>query len=55
MSAKETIPELLVAAADRDPEGTWLRTDEGTLTFAAAVGQVAQLAERLSDAGDRGR
>ena len=51
MSAKETIPELLTAAADRDPEGTWLRTDEGTLTFAAAVGQVAQLAERLSQQG----
>ncbi len=51
MSARETIPELLAAAADRDPAGTWLRTDEGTLTFAAAVDQVAQLAERLSQEG----
>lgn len=51
MSASETIPELLAAAADRDPDGTWLRTDDGTLTFAAAASQVAQLAERLSDEG----
>ena len=51
MSARETIPELLVAAADRDPEGAWLRTDEGMLTFANALGQVAQLAERLSREG----
>ncbi len=51
MSARETIPELLLAAADRDPEGTWLRVDEGTLTFAAAVGQVAELAARLGQEG----
>lgn len=51
MSARETIPELLVAAADRDPNGTWLRTDEGALTFADALGQVAQLAERLGHEG----
>jgi len=30
----ETIPGLLAAAADRDAGGTWLRTDDGTLTFA---------------------
>ena len=29
----------------------WLRTDEGTLTFGGAAGQVARLAERLRDAG----
>lgn len=57
MPAHETIPALLIAAADRDPDGTWLRTDEGTLTFAGAAAQVAQLAERLRlegiEAGDR--
>jgi crotonobetaine/carnitine-CoA ligase len=43
----ETIPDLLLAAADRDPDGVWLRTDEGSLTFAGAAAQVAALAERL--------
>ena len=51
MSARETIPEILAFAAERDPEGTWLRTDEATLTFAAAVGQVARVAERLHSEG----
>ncbi len=36
-----TVPALLLAAADRDPDGTWLRTDDGTATFAVAAGQVA--------------
>ncbi|MBA2553223.1 MAG: 5-methyltetrahydropteroyltriglutamate--homocysteine methyltransferase, partial [Geodermatophilaceae bacterium] len=39
-SVPDTIPGLLTAAADRDPDGIWLRTDEGTLSFAAAAGQV---------------
>jgi crotonobetaine/carnitine-CoA ligase len=52
-SATETIPALLVAAAERDPEGTWLRTDEGTLTFVAATGHVARLADRLRASGVR--
>ena len=47
----ETIPGLLAAAVDRDAGATWLRTDEGTLTFGGASGQVARLAERLRDAG----
>jgi crotonobetaine/carnitine-CoA ligase len=48
-----TIPELLVAAAERDAGGEWLRTDDGTLTFGAAAGQVARLAARLGAAGVR--
>ena len=46
-----TIPQLLRAAAERDPSGTWLRTDEGQLTFAEAVTQVARTAQRLAGAG----
>jgi crotonobetaine/carnitine-CoA ligase len=49
----DTIPGLLDAAADRDPDGVWLRTDEGTLTFAGAAGKVAGLAQRLRDNGVR--
>ena len=52
-TAAESIPVLLSAAADRDPGGVWLRTDDGTATFATAAGQVAQLAERLHDKGVR--
>jgi len=48
-----TIPRLLAAAADRDPGGTWLRTDGTTLTFAAAVASVAGLAGALRSAGIR--
>ena len=51
MSACETIPELLVRAADRNPHGVWLRTDDGSLRAADAVGHVAHLAERLREAG----
>jgi carnitine-CoA ligase len=50
-SATETIPGLLDAAVERDSSATWLRTDEGTLTFGSAADQVARLAERLRDAG----
>src|SRR5207342_2840272 len=52
LSATDTIPALLAAAVDRDAGATWLRTDEGTLTFGGAADQVARLAERLRDAGD---
>jgi carnitine-CoA ligase len=48
-----TIPQLLSRAAERDPTGTWLRTDESELTFAGAVTQVARTARRLADAGVR--
>src|SRR5215475_14018676 len=47
----DTIPELLIAAAERDPEGTWLRTDDGTLSFSGTARQVARLAARLRGAG----
>jgi crotonobetaine/carnitine-CoA ligase len=49
--ATETIPALLAAAVDRDAGATWLRTDDGTLTFGGAAHQVARLAERLQNAG----
>ena len=47
----ETIPGLLAAAADRDPDGVWLRTDEEQLTFAGAAARVAAAADRLRAAG----
>jgi carnitine-CoA ligase len=49
----DTIPGLVVAAAKRWPDTVWLRTDEGTLTFAGAAGHVAAIAERLREAGVR--
>ena len=48
-----TIPRLLAAAADRDPDGTWLRTDDATMSFAEAVQRVGGLAEALRSAGIR--
>ncbi len=48
-----TITGLLSAAADRDPEGIWLRTDDGHLTFGAAAARVAAVAQRLQAAGVR--
>ena len=49
----DTIPGLLAAAVERDPGGGWLRTDEGTLTFAGAATRVASIGERLREAGVR--
>jgi len=46
-----TIPGLLQHAADRDPGGIWLRTDDLTLTFAEAAGSVAAVAAELGDCG----
>ena len=46
-----TIPRLLSAAAERDGDGTWLRSDAGTLTFGAAVAAVSQTAAALRAAG----
>ena len=46
-----TIPRLLEHAADRDPGGIWLRTDDLTLTFAEAAGRVAGVADELDDSG----
>ena len=49
----ETIPALLASAVDRDAGATWIRTDDGTLTFGGAAAQVARLADRLREAGVR--
>ena len=46
-----TIPGLLERAAERDPGGTWLRTDDLQLTFAEAAGRVAGVAAELAEAG----
>jgi len=46
-----TIPRLLADAAERDSEGTWLRTDDGTLSFAGAAAVVARVAARLREHG----
>jgi carnitine-CoA ligase len=49
-----TIPRLLAAAADRDPDGIWLRSDDtAPLTFAGAVARVAAMAQALRTAGLR--
>ncbi len=46
-----TIPWLLLSAAERDPDGTWLRSDAGEMTFAAAAAAVSVTAQALADAG----
>ncbi|HUY50130.1 MAG TPA: AMP-binding protein [Streptosporangiaceae bacterium] len=48
-----TIPEVLRDAADRDPAGTWIRSDDGTLSFGGALTRVAAAARDLRDAGIR--
>jgi crotonobetaine/carnitine-CoA ligase len=48
-----TIPQLLAVAAGRDPDGIWLRTDDGFLTFAGAAAHVAGIADALRSAGVR--
>src|SRR5215472_9558457 len=52
-TAFRTIPQVLTDAARRDPDGIWIRTDEGTMTFGAAAAQVAATAGALHDAGVR--
>jgi len=47
----ETIPGLLAAAVERDADATWIRTDDGTLSFGGAAAQVAASAERLRESG----
>lgn len=49
----ETIPGLLTAAAERDPDGVWLRTDDGCLSFREAYLRVADVADRLRAHGVR--
>ena len=46
-----TIPEVLRDAAARDPDGIWVRSDGGSLSFGAALAQVARTARLLRDAG----
>src|SRR5262250_3820041 len=46
-----TIPQVLTDAARRDPDGVWLRTDDGTMTFGAAAAQAAATAAALRAAG----
>jgi carnitine-CoA ligase len=46
-----TIPEVLTDAARRDPDGTWVRTDDGSMTFGAAAAQVVATAATLRAAG----
>jgi crotonobetaine/carnitine-CoA ligase len=46
-----TIPRLLLAAAERDPDGTWLHSDDGQLTFAGAAAAVGRAAEGLAAQG----
>jgi carnitine-CoA ligase len=48
-----TIPEVLLTAASRDPDGVWVRADEGSLTFSAAAARVARTARALCQAGVR--
>jgi len=51
--ALDTIPDVLARAADRDADRVWLRTDDGSQTFAGAAGLAGALAHRLRDAGVR--
>ncbi len=48
-----TIPEVLRDAAGRDDDGTWIRSDEGSLTFGGALAQTAATARALRQAGVR--
>lgn len=48
-----TIGRVLADAADREGERVWLRSDDGSLTFAATAAQVAAIATRLEQAGVR--
>jgi crotonobetaine/carnitine-CoA ligase len=48
---ERTIPELLVAAVERDADHEWIRADDGTMTFGTAAAVVADAAERLRASG----
>ena len=50
-AAFRTIPQVLTDAARRDPDGIWVRTDDGSMTFGAAAAQVAATAAALRAAG----
>lgn len=46
-----TIPGLLLAAAERDSNGTWLASDSSSLTFGGAAAALSLTAQALSAAG----
>jgi carnitine-CoA ligase len=46
-----TIPQMLLAAAGRDGDGTWIRSDEGSMSFAGALARTAVTARALREAG----
>jgi crotonobetaine/carnitine-CoA ligase len=46
-----TVPGVLADAAARNPDGSWLRTDDGELSFGGAASRVARAAASLRDAG----
>src|SRR5258706_8636176 len=48
-----TIPLLLQDAAERDADGTWLRSDQGSLSFSGAVAAVSLTAGSLRAANIR--
>jgi carnitine-CoA ligase len=48
-----TIPRLLELAADRDADGSWIRSDDGSLTFGGTIAAVGLTAEALRAAGVR--
>jgi crotonobetaine/carnitine-CoA ligase len=48
-----TIPRLLTAAARREPDKIWLRTDRASLTFAGALAATGAAARSLAAAGVR--
>ena len=48
-----TIPRLLAAAAERDGDGVWLRSEAGSLTFGGTVAATGRTAEALRSAGVR--
>src|SRR5690349_15264536 len=50
-AAYRTIPEVLTDAARRDPDGVWVRTDDGSMSFGAAAAQVAATAAALRATG----
>ncbi len=50
-----TIPGLLIEAAERDADGIWIRTDDGALSFGQTAAAVARIGERLTQLGVRPR
>jgi carnitine-CoA ligase len=46
-----TIPEVLSDAADRYGDAVWIRSDEGSLSFGAALAQTAATARALHSSG----